>query len=73
MNPKNYLKNYLKKSVFLTIWNGNLVCGEIKVIWIWNSNRECIMELKGHTNFISCLVEWNEFLVSGSEYETIRI
>ena len=57
----------------LTIWNGNLVCGGDKVISIWNSNRECIMKLKGHTRGIWSLVVWNEFLVSGSTDDTIRI
>ena len=55
----------------LTIWNGNIVCGGFKVISIFHSNMECIMELNGHTGGIQCLVVWNELLVSGED-NTIR-
>ena len=57
----------------LCIWKDNLVCGGYKVISIWNSNEELIMELKGNIGYINCVIEWNEYLVSGSNDNTIRI
>ena len=57
----------------VTIWNGNLACGGCDVISIWNSDEKCIMEVKGNTDSIWCLVEWNEYLVSGSGDKTIQI
>jgi WD40 repeat protein len=64
------------KSVYsLVVWNSKIVCGlndgEINVIK--NNNWKVRKIFKEHTNGVSCLLVWKDFLFSGSSDTTVKV